>query len=145
MWRRSMYFVLPTMIALVCAGAVGAAPASAPQMHMNGQMRGMMGRGADAAPAEAPAALGNYGCTACHSVDEGGVGPAFAWVAWRYPGRGPRAVSRVAAFIEHGGQGRWGDTTMPDLNVAPADADALARWILSLPPKAPPGPASGSR
>jgi cytochrome c551/c552 len=143
--RGSIRMVVLTVLGLVSLGAHAEAAAQGPQMHMRGPMRGMMGRDANQEPLKVPPAFERHGCGACHSIDKGGVGPALAWVAWRRPGRGPRAVERLARFIEHGGSGRWGDTAMPDLDVAPSDADALARWILSLPPKAPPGAAPGER
>lgn len=103
--------------------------------HMG--MHGMM-RPAAAVPAEAPASLGRLGCMSCHATKVGGVGPAFAWVAWRHHGQ-TGALDTVSSFIAHGGQGPWGGT-MPNLGVPPAEARDIARWILQLPPQAPPNP-----
>ncbi len=118
---------------IVLFGAGGLVSAQAQGM-MGG---GMMGGAASPPPALAPAGVGQYGCMACHSVSQRKVGPAFSWVAWRFKNH-PDAVARVGAFIEHGGNGPWGGI-MPDLNVPPAQARAIARWILSLPSHAPPG------
>ncbi len=104
--------------------------------HMG--MRGMMMRPAAAAPADAPAAITTFGCTSCHATQVGGVGPAFAWVAWRHHGQAG-ALDTVSSFIAHGGQGAWGGI-MPNLDVPPAEAHELARWILQLPPQTPPHP-----
>lgn len=104
--------------------------------HMG--MRGMMMRPAAWAPADAPAAISTFGCTSCHAVQVGGVGPAFAWVAWRYRGQAG-ALDTVSSFIAHGGQGPWGGS-MPNLGVPPAEAHDLASWILQLPAQKPPHP-----
>ena len=104
--------------------------------HMG--MHGMMMRPVAAVPAAAPAAIGGFGCMACHALQVGGVGPAFAWIAWRYQGQAD-ALDTVSSFIVHGGQGPWGGS-MPNLGVPPAEARDLARWILHLPPQAPPHP-----
>lgn len=101
-------------------------------------MHGMMMRPAAAVPVDAPAAIGRFGCTSCHAMQVGGVGPAFAWVAWRYRGQAG-ALDTVSSFIAHGGQGTWGGS-MPNLGVPPAEAHDLARWILQLPPLTPPPP-----
>lgn len=105
------------------------------QVNPTGQMgmHGMMMRSRPA-PAKAPEALERFGCMACHEVRRQGVGPAFAEVARRYRGTAG-AEANLAVFIEHGGQGHW-PGTMPNLDVPRADADALARWILALPPEA---------
>jgi cytochrome c len=112
------------------------------QMNPAGQMgmHGMMMRSRPP-PAKAPEALDRYGCMACHDVKRQGVGPTFAEIARRYQGKAG-AEAKLAAFIEHGGQGHW-PGTMPDLDVPGADADALARWILALPPQAPASEAKG--
>ncbi|MGB8635314.1 MAG: c-type cytochrome [Rhodanobacteraceae bacterium] len=105
---------------------------------MGGMHGGMMRRQAPAkAPASAPGSLNRFACLSCHSLHAAGVGPAYAWVSWRYRDHA-QAASSLAQFIQHGGRGPWGGV-MPNLNVPAADADAMARWILELPPEAPPG------
>lgn len=128
------------IIAGLLLSACGSASALAQMMpHMG--MHGMMRRTPQAAPAKAPAALQDHACMACHEVRQGSTGPAFAWVAWRYRGQA-NAEDALTAFIEHGGPGHW-PGNMPDLNVPPADARDIARWILSLPPEAPPASDDG--
>lgn len=109
-------------------------------MHqgMHRGMQGMMGQPREALPADAPAALNQYACRSCHALHYGGVGPALAWVAWRYRGQ-PAAGDAVASFIAHGGAGPWGGV-MPNLGVPTAQARELAQWILALPPEEPPDP-----
>ena len=97
----------------------------------------MMGENSSNTPAHTPSAVNQYGCMSCHAIDQRKIGPAFSWVAWKYKNE-PDASTRVSAFIEHGGSGPWGGL-MPDLNVSPAQARQIARWILSLPPQTPPG------
>jgi len=97
------------------------------------------GAAREAVPVDAPAALDQYACSSCHALHDGGVGPAFAWIAWRYQGQ-PGAQDAVASFITQGGQGGpWGGV-MPNLAVPPAQARELAQWILALPPEVPPDP-----
>lgn len=137
-------FVLTVVVLAAVAGATGTGTGwwhgshAGQSMGMHQGMHGMMGRPREAVPADAPAALDQYACSSCHAVHEGGVGPAFAWVAWRYRGR-HGAQDAVAAFITRGGEGPWGGV-MPDLAVSPAQARELAQWILALPPEEPPGP-----
>lgn len=107
-------------------------------MGMHHGMHGMMMQPHEPVPVDAPAALNQYACSTCHALHDGGVGPAFDWVAWRY--RGQRsAQDAVASFITRGGSGPWGGV-MPNLAVPPAQARELAQWILALPPEAPPDP-----
>lgn len=92
----------------------------------------------------APQLLAREGCTACHSDNAQGVGPAFDWVSYRYRDTArDRAVQAVAQFIVNGGTGYWkawsGGLPMPShAQMSTVEAEDLARWILSLPPVAPP-------
>lgn len=141
-------FVLILVVLAAWAGVTGAGTgwwhgAHAGQsmgMHqgMHRGMHGMMGRPREEAPVDAPAALDQYGCSSCHALHAGGVGPAFVWVAWRYRGQ-HGAQDTVASFITRGGVGPWGGV-MPNLAVPPAQARELAQWILALPPEVPPDP-----
>ncbi len=126
-------FAQITALTLVLA-ALGIPYAQA--QGMMGTHQGMMGRQAGVVPHHAPKALSQYGCSSCHAVDSSRVGPAFAWVAWKYRDE-YQASARISAFIEQGGTSTWGGV-MPELNVPPAQAHRIARWILSLPPAAPP-------
>ncbi len=77
------------------------------------------------------------GCFACHQVDAKVVGPAFAWVAYKYHGN-PKAEAKLANAIQHGVNGVWGGMPMPAQNVTPAEAKELADWVLAQKPIAPP-------
>lgn len=117
--------------------------ALAPPVFSQGMMRGsMMGGGAPevgtqpGAISKVPATFSQNGCMGCHAVARAGYGPAFSWVAWKYRQQGD-AVASVSAFIEHGGTSTWGGA-MPNLNVPPAQAREMARWILQLHPVQPP-------
>jgi cytochrome c len=71
-------------------------------------------------------------CLACHQIDSRRVGPPFAAVAQRFAGQ-PQAQGYLANVIQHGGRGQWGAIPMPaQTHVSPAQAAALADWILSL-------------
>ncbi|MBP3973384.1 c-type cytochrome [Pseudoxanthomonas spadix] len=138
-------FVLIVVVLAAWAGVTGTDTGWWPGSHagqfqgMHHGMHGMMGRPREAVPVDAPAALDQYACSSCHALHDGGVGPAFAWIAWRYQGQ-PGAQDAVASFITQGGQGGpWGGV-MPNLAVPPAQARELAQWILALPPEVPPDP-----
>jgi len=71
-------------------------------------------------------------CLACHSVDKKVVGPAYKDVAAKYAGDAG-AEARLAKKIREGGTGVWGKIPMPaNPKVSEADADSLAKWVLSL-------------
>ncbi|MHB8210057.1 MAG: c-type cytochrome [Acidithiobacillus sp.] len=77
------------------------------------------------------------GCFACHQVGTKVLGPAFAWVAYKYKGD-PKAVATLSRAIEHGVSGVWGSMPMPAQNVTSAEAKELASWVLAQKPIAPP-------
>ena len=77
------------------------------------------------------------GCFACHQVDSKVLGPAFAWVAYRYQ-RDPKAVATLKYAIEHGVSGVWGSMPMPAQSVTPVEAEELVSWVLAQKPVAPP-------
>ncbi|HRP23788.1 c-type cytochrome [Thauera sp.] len=85
-----------------------------------------------AAPAFATAELAKAkNCMACHAVDKKLVGPAYKEVAAKYAGQGD-AADVLAAKIQKGGVGNWGQIPMPpNPQVNDADAKALAEWVLS--------------
>jgi cytochrome c len=73
------------------------------------------------------------GCTACHSVDNKIVGPAWKDVANKY--RGDKgANARLVAKVKAGGTGVWGQIPMPANapRVSDADIKSLVKWILAL-------------
>lgn len=67
------------------------------------------------------------GCTACHSIDNAVVGPAFKDVA----AKGSSAAT-LAGHIKNGSVGEWGQIPMPPNNVTEDEAATLAEWVLSL-------------
>lgn len=74
------------------------------------------------------------GCIACHGMVRKQVGPGFAQIAARYRGDA-EAPQRLAGKIQEGSVGTWGRVIMPRQTlVTPADAQVLARWVLSQPP-----------
>ncbi len=78
------------------------------------------------------------GCLICHSVRHRIMGPAFAWVAYRFR-NDPQAEHTLEHAIRHGISGKWGSMMpMPAQDVSPEQARLLARWVLSQTPKAPP-------
>lgn len=71
-------------------------------------------------------------CLRCHAVERHYVGPSFAQVSERYR-NDPAATERLAGRIRQGSVGQWGRVIMPrQPQVTPADATALAGWILGL-------------
>jgi cytochrome c len=85
------------------------------------------------------------GCFACHAIDSKVVGPAYAWVAYRFRGLVAAATVKLAHKIIAGGVGYWspwtGGIAMPaHPQLTLAQAEAMARWVLSQHPLAPPQP-----
>lgn len=71
-------------------------------------------------------------CSACHYVDKRKYGPSFQQVATKYADR-KNAVDMLAKKIRRGGTGVWGPDVMPPQpQVSPAEARALATYVLSL-------------
>jgi len=76
-------------------------------------------------------------CSGCHAANEASVGPSYQSVADRYR-PDPNAVAYLSGKIIRGGGGVWGERVMaahPDL--AQADAEQMAEYILSLAGPAP--------
>ncbi|GAB6077582.1 c-type cytochrome [Hydrogenobaculum acidophilum] len=71
------------------------------------------------------------GCFACHAIDHKVVGPAWKDVAAKYH-HNPKYVPYLAKMIRSGNSGIWGPVPMPPQNVTQAQAEELARFILSL-------------
>jgi Cytochrome c551/c552 len=71
------------------------------------------------------------GCFACHAIDHKVVGPAFKDVAAKYH-HNLKYVPDLAKKIKNGNAGIWGPVPMPPQNVTQAQAEELARFILSL-------------
>jgi cytochrome c len=77
--------------------------------------------------------LQKYNCTLCHAKEEAGAGPAFVDIAEKYKSN-PRADAIVRAVIKKGkhGSGPWHMPPAPE--VPDADAEKMARYILSMKP-----------
>ncbi len=96
-------------------------------------------------PAEIRHFMTAQGCFACHAIDSKVVGPAYAWVAYRFRGQVAAAVVKLAHKIIKGGVGYWnpwtGGIAMPaHPQLSLAQAETLARWVLAQHPLAPPKP-----
>jgi len=71
-------------------------------------------------------------CLACHKVDEKLVGPPYIAVAEKYP-QNQNSVNDLSKKIVSGGSGVWGTVPMaPHPAIAPADADKMIKYILTL-------------
>lgn len=70
-------------------------------------------------------------CMNCHGVDNKIVGPAYKDVAAKYA-KDKDAYKKLAEKIQKGGSGVWGQMAMPPNAVTPAEAETLAKWVLSL-------------
>ncbi|MGE5169864.1 MAG: c-type cytochrome [Rudaea sp.] len=89
---------------------------------------------ATAAPAEdAPTLLAKYKCYICHADRETKAGPAYVDVAAHYRGQ-RNAVALLAREIRRGLKGGSPWHMPPHPEVSPAQAQAIARYIMSLPP-----------
>ncbi len=74
--------------------------------------------------------LDSHACLSCHAIDTKVLGPAFSDVAAKYKGDA-NAEGKVAASIQQGGVGKWGQVPMsPMTGLNPAEADALAAFVL---------------
>ncbi|MCU0950082.1 MAG: c-type cytochrome [Burkholderiaceae bacterium] len=70
-------------------------------------------------------------CLACHAADKKVVGPSYKDVAAKYASD-KDAVAKLAKKIREGGVGNWGQIPMPaNPQVSDAEAQTLARWVLS--------------
>ncbi|MBV8273024.1 MAG: c-type cytochrome [Cupriavidus sp.] len=70
-------------------------------------------------------------CMACHSIDKKLVGPAYKDIAAKYKGD-KAAPAQLSQSILKGSSGKWGPIPMPANQVSEADANTLAKWVLSL-------------
>jgi len=71
-------------------------------------------------------------CLACHKVDDKLVGPPYSAVAGKYP-QNQNSVNELSKKIVSGGSGVWGTVPMaPHPAIAPADADKMIKYILTL-------------
>lgn len=70
-------------------------------------------------------------CMTCHQVEKKVMGPAFKQIAAKYKSQAG-AEALLADSLLKGSKGKWGKVPMPPQKVAPADAQKLAKWVLSL-------------
>ena len=85
-----------------------------------------------ALPAQAsPELAAKSQCMMCHDANKKKVGPAFRDMSTRYKGDKTAAATLTASMLK-GAKGKWGKIPMPPQKIAPADAQKLSKWILSL-------------
>ena len=70
-------------------------------------------------------------CMACHAMDKKVVGPSYKDVAAKYA-KDKDAYKKLAEKIQKGGSGVWGAMVMPPNAVTPAEAETLAKWVLTV-------------
>ena len=71
-------------------------------------------------------------CLTCHKADEQSVGPSFRAIAAKYE-LNQGNIENLAHKIIKGGKGLWGNAEMtPHANLPNAQANEMARYILSL-------------
>ena len=70
-------------------------------------------------------------CMACHAIDKKVVGPSYKEVAAKYA-KDKDAYKKLAEKIQKGGSGVWGAMVMPPNAVTPAEAETLAKWVLTV-------------
>jgi cytochrome c551/c552 len=70
-------------------------------------------------------------CMGCHAIDHKVVGPGFNEVAVKYASE-KDAPAQLAASIQRGGAGKWGQVPMPPMsNLSDAQLQALADFVLA--------------
>jgi cytochrome c551/c552 len=75
-------------------------------------------------------------CYSCHSATAVLIGPPYQAIALRYAADRKTMETVLARKILVGGGSNWGVVPMvPNEHVKPADALALARWVLDQLPK----------
>jgi cytochrome c len=70
-------------------------------------------------------------CMACHDVSKKKMGPTFKDIAAKYKGQ-KGAEAMLTDSMLKGVKGKWGKVAMPAQKIAPADAQKLSKWILTL-------------
>jgi cytochrome c len=70
-------------------------------------------------------------CMTCHQVDKKVLGPSYKEISAKYKGQ-KTAEAMLADSMLKGAKGKWGKIPMPPQKIAPADAQTLAKWILTL-------------
>ena len=72
-------------------------------------------------------------CTLCHQLDKKGMGPALKEIAAKYK-NDAEGAKKIEGVIKNGSKAAWGENSVmaAQAQVSEADAQALAKWILSL-------------
>lgn len=70
-------------------------------------------------------------CIACHDVEKKKMGPTFKAISAKYKGQ-KDAEAMLTDGILKGVKGKWGKIPMPAQKIPAADAQALAKWMLTL-------------
>ena len=71
-------------------------------------------------------------CLTCHKVNEKSIGPSYKQIADKYE-LNQGNIENLANKIIKGGKGLWGSAAMtPHPNLPEAQAEEMARYILSL-------------
>jgi cytochrome c len=72
-------------------------------------------------------------CTLCHQLDKKSMGPALKEIGAKYKADAEGA-KKIEGVIKNGSKGAWGENSVmaAQAQVNEADAQALAKWILSL-------------
>jgi tripartite-type tricarboxylate transporter receptor subunit TctC/cytochrome c551/c552 len=81
-------------------------------------------------PAAVADILRRSNCAACHTTSQRLVGPSWTEVSQRYLNQTTQEAY-LAQRIRGGGQGSWGAVPMPASNLALADAQTVARWLIA--------------
>ena len=95
--------------------------------------------GAAASAAAAPATASKqalslaqkYSRTACHGMDKKLIGPSFADIAKKHPGKSDYLSGKIRA----GGAGVWGAIPMPAQSLPENEAKVIAAWLAAGAPK----------
>jgi cytochrome c len=83
-------------------------------------------------------------CTTCHKIEKKLIGPAFAWIAYKYKDDKEAGKQAIIDQIINGGQGKWikytGMIIMPPYGQTTTESqrNELADFILGLEPVKPP-------
>jgi cytochrome c len=70
-------------------------------------------------------------CMTCHQVAKKVLGPSFKDISAKYKGQ-KTAEAMLTDSLLKGSKGKWGKVPMPPQKITPADAQKLAKWILTL-------------
>jgi cytochrome c551/c552 len=87
--------------------------------------------GAQAPLDEGIVQISQSNCMGCHDFAARSSGPSFAAIGKRYTGHAD-TVAMLAGHIRSGSSGAWGGGAMPPHpDLSPAQATAIARWIVA--------------